>query len=157
MCFDDKATVTELENQIRKAVAVLRSLRNLDDLCIYKALVTEGIEHPVAVRLVEFIPLAYGRFLLAKSGAKFSDYFQRRLPNGVSEKRPLTSEPLWRAALAFARAESERGISASDFLAVAARSAEFNVANQMLNKGSKLENLVFTPYLFPWPESGPTV
>ena len=75
----------------------------------------------------------------------------------MSKERPLKSEPVWNAALAFARTESEQGISVQDFLVVAGRSAEFQAANQLLNKGSKLENLVFIPYLLPWPEDGPQV
>ena len=68
-----------MSDQIHKAVSILRALQNLDDEGIYKALLAEGFERPLAARLVEFIPMAYGRFLLMKSGARFSDYFQRML------------------------------------------------------------------------------
>ena len=54
----------------------------------------------------------------------------------------------------FAQRESAQ-VSKQDILVIAARSAEFNAANQLLNRGSKLENLRFTPILLPWPESGP--
>lgn len=148
---------TSLNEQISEAVSIFRASRNLDDKGIYEVLILKGFEHRRAARLVEFLPLAYGRFLLGKSGARFSDAYQRMLPGGVSEERPLSSEPVWNAALTFARTESENGISVENFFAVAGRSAEFQAANQLLNKGSKLENLAFTPYLLPWPESGPLV
>src|ERR1039458_1788608 len=35
---------------------------------------------------------------------------------------------------------------------LAGRSAEFKAANDLLHQGSKLENLVFTPAVHPWPE-----
>lgn len=57
--------------------------------------------------------------------------------------------------MAFGHAEIEHGISAQDLLSVAARSAEFDAANQLLNKGSKLQNIAFTPLVLNWPEDGP--
>jgi hypothetical protein len=89
------------------------------------------------------------------SGARFSDTFQRLLPDGgISSERLLSSEPLWEAAVAFARTEVGLGVPPKDLLALAARSAEFDAANQLLNKGAKLENLVFTPSLLLWPDDG---
>lgn len=143
------------EEQISKAVSLLRTARPLGDEGVFRALVADNLDPRLAARLVELVPMAYGRFLLEKSGARFSEYFQRMLPNGPSEERPLSSEPVWGAALAFARAEAKQGVSVQDFLVVAGRSAEFQAANQLLNQGSKLENLVFTPYLLPWSENGP--
>lgn len=55
----------------------------------------------------------------------------------------------------FANEEVARGVSAEDLLAIASRSAEFDAANQLLNKGSKLQNLVFTPVVLQWGEDGP--
>jgi hypothetical protein len=106
-----------------------------------------GIEPGLAVRFVEFVPLAYGRLLLAPSGAQFSSVFQRRLPNSaISEPRPLSSEPIWDAVLSFAQAEIAKGISVEDFLAVAARSAEFQGANELLKSGSKIGgHLIYVP------------
>lgn len=146
-----------MSDYIHKAVSTLRELRDLDDLGIYKALLADGLRPPLAARLIEFVPLAYGRVLLTKTGARFSDSFQRKLPTGVLQERLLSSEPVWNAALEFARRESQRDISVQDFLVVAGRSAEFQAANELLNRGSELENLVFTPYRLPWPEDGPKV
>jgi hypothetical protein len=47
------------------------------------------------------------------------------------------SEPLWEAAVAFARTEVE--------LALAARSGEFDAANQLQNRGAKLHGLASAP------------
>jgi len=55
----------------------------------------------------------------------------------------------------FARAEVGLGVSTSNFMSLAMRSAEFQAVNQLLHRGSKLENLVATSPLLPWPESGP--
>jgi hypothetical protein len=78
--------------------------------------------------------MAYGRFLLAKSGVRFSDAYQRMLPGACLRSVPFRLNLFGTVALAFARAESQRGISVKDFFAVAGRSAEFQAANQLLNK-----------------------
>lgn len=130
---------------ISKAVAIFRAQRSAADDELYQSLVRAGIEGQVAARLVEFLPMAYCRLILAASGARFPNVFRRVLENGTFEERPLSSEPVWNAAVVFAEGESERGVPAEDLLAIAARSAEFHAANQLLQGGAKLENLAFEP------------
>jgi hypothetical protein len=57
--------------------------------------------------------------------------------------------------VSFAKAEVGRGVSEKDLLAVAGHSAEFDAANQLLNRGSRLEDLVLTTALLKWPQEGP--
>ena len=49
--------------------------------------------------------------------------------------------------MAFARTEVEHGVPGKDLLVLAARSAEFDAANQLLNRGAKLHDLAFAPAL----------
>ncbi len=106
--------------------------------------------------LVELVPMAYCRVLLADMGTRFPETFQRYRGDGTTTPaRPLASEPVWVAAMDFAKREIESGLSRNDKLRVAGRSAEFRAANELLYKGSKLEDLGFTPPVFMWPEEGP--
>jgi len=133
---------------IRKAVGIFRASRSAEDEELYRSLVQSGIEGEVATRLIEFLPMAYCRLILASSGARFPNVFRRALSDGTFEEKKLSSEPVWNAAVAFAVRESERGVPADDLLAIAARSAEFHAANQLLQNGAKLENLAFEPTVF---------
>jgi hypothetical protein len=144
-----------MSEDIAKAVSVFRTSPNLPDEEVYITLVHDGVERHRAARLVEFLPIVYCRLILRNSGARFSNTFQRKLPGGICEELPLSSEPVWNEAVEFASAEVERGVSSKDLLAVAGRSAEFDIANQLLNKGSKLVNIVFTSPVFDWSERGP--
>ena len=100
--------------------------------------------------------MAYCRVLLADTGARFPETFQRYRDDGTTTPAmPLASEPVWVAAMEFAKREIERGLSRDDKLRVAGRSAAFRAANELLHKGSKLEDLGFTPSVFMWPEEGP--
>jgi hypothetical protein len=143
---------------IAEAVTIFREFPNASDEEILRRLVATGRERVMAARLVEFVPMAYCRVLLADSGVKFSDGFQRKLcDGGISAKRLLVEEPLWAEVLSFAESERRAGVSGEALLVIAARSAEFDAVNQLLNKGSKLENIATTPIQFQWPDDGPSI
>jgi hypothetical protein len=144
-----------MNDDISKAVSIFRTATNLDDYAMYQALVADGVDAHRAARLVEFLPVVYCRLILQNSGARFSHTFRRTLPGGQSQEQPLSSEPIWNEIVEFANAEVEHGVSGQDLLAVGARSAEFDAANQLLNKGTQLENIVFAAPVLKWPENGP--
>ena len=91
-----------MDDPIRKAVSVLRMYRDHSDEALYAELVGQGFEPRLAARLIEFLPMAYFRIMLAKSGACFSGDFQRELPDGTIVVRSLHTEPVWVASLEFA-------------------------------------------------------
>ncbi|HKU25748.1 MAG TPA: hypothetical protein VJQ54_09775, partial [Candidatus Sulfotelmatobacter sp.] len=91
-----------------------------------------GCERVMAARLVEFVPMAYCRVLLADSGVRFSDSFQRKLRDGnISATRLLEEEPLWAEVLSFAKSERQAGVTGKALLAIAGRSSEFDAVNQL--------------------------
>jgi hypothetical protein len=88
-----------MNEQISEAVSIFRASPNLDDKEIYEILVVKGFKRQLAARLVEFLPMAYGRFLLAKAGVRFSDAYQRMLPGclrSVPFRLNLFGQWLWR-------------------------------------------------------------
>ncbi len=147
---------TTLNQDISRALAIFRDSSSAGDVEIFWTLVNSGIERRCAARLVEFLPMVYCRILLSDSGARFAKTVRRRLPDGgLSAETPLSAEPIWNAALEVAKAEAERGVPRKDIWLLAARSAEFDAANQLLQKGSKLTDVVFTEPILTWPENGP--
>jgi hypothetical protein len=145
-----------MTDSISKAVAVIRESTESDDAALHRSLIAEGLAAPLAARLVQFLPMVYCRLMLEPSGVRFSRGFQQRLANGqITPEKLLASEPIWNEALAFAKTEIDRGISPKDCLAIAARSAEFDAVNQLLNKGAKLQNLILTPVVLTWPDDVP--
>jgi hypothetical protein len=139
---------------IAKAVSIMRASPDLDDEAMYERLVAAGIERELADRLQAFLPMAYTRLMLEKSGVRFSDYFEQEMQGGDIEKRMLSSDPVWNASMAFARAEISSGITAQELFDVAGRSAECDAANQALNAGNKMVDLEFGACrLLLWPET----
>jgi hypothetical protein len=138
------------------AVGIFRRSAILSDEEIFHALVERGTDSLSAARLVEFLPMVYCRLIFRNSGAQFSDIFRRISAGGDWREKPLSREPVWTVAMNFGLAEIKRGVSGQDLLLVAARSAEFQAANRLLNEGSKLEALVFGSPVLNWPEDGPS-
>jgi hypothetical protein len=143
---------------ISRAVAVFREFPKASDEDIVRKLISAGVVRVMAARLVEFLPMAYCRLILADAGVIFCDRFQRKLGDGrLSAEQPLDSDPLWAEALSFARAETQSGVAGAALLEIAARSSEFDAANRLANQGSKLRNTVLTSTVFQWPEEGPAL
>lgn len=99
----------------------------------------------LAERLVEFVPLAFGRVLLTKWGVKLPNEFVRMMgPNEFSDKCPLLAEPLWKPALAYAR-EAEHRLSKEEFWSISSWSAETDAVSKAIAAGSKPQDLVGAP------------
>ena len=139
--------------QIAQAVTTMRRVPDADDLSLFGALRELGMKAPLAARLVEFVPLVYCRLLLSRAGVHFSDYFRRG--NAESELTPFVSDPVWNAVLEFAETERNGGFQYHEFVAVAGRSAEFQGVNDLLNQGSKPQDIALLPVVLPWSEEGP--
>jgi len=145
-----------LNQSIEKSVALMRDSPQSPDIKIYSMLVIDGMDRLLAARLIEFLPMAYCRLILANEGVRFSDEFRRRLDGGgLSEERRLSSEPLWKACNEFATNEARNGIGAEQLLAIAGRSSELDAVNKLLNRGAKLHDVALVPVVLAWPESGP--
>jgi hypothetical protein len=85
-----------MQPAIAETVAILREFPNASDEEILQKLLAILCERVVAARLVEFVPMAYCRLLLADSGVRFSDRFQRKMADGnLSAERFVEVEPLW--------------------------------------------------------------
>ncbi len=144
-----------MHEEIRKALALMRVSPPMEEYEIYSALVRNGIEPRSAARLVEFLPLVYGRIAVASFGVHFSQTFRRCLADGrFSDPRPFNSEPVWNAAVEFARAEVECGVAAEDLSALAKRSSEVHSVNKIVKDGGDLKGATSETY-FLWPEEGP--
>jgi hypothetical protein len=145
-----------MELQIEKAAALFRCSRCLRDDEIFEMFLLSGMERRLAARLVELLPMAYCRIVLGCRGVRFADTYRRILPSGgISEERELSSEPVWGAVVAHAEKEVQAGIAESEILVIAVHSAEYKAATELLQKGSNLEDIVFTPAIFKWQEDGP--
>jgi hypothetical protein len=143
------------EDDLSTAVATFRRSSSLEDFDLWLALVEVGLDRQVAPRLVELLPSVYCRILLRNFGCRFAKEYERKGTDGKNERRvALSTDTVWNVSSAFAEKEAAT-VSGQDLLAIAVRSPEFDAANKLLNEGSDLREIQFTPLLLTWPESGP--
>jgi hypothetical protein len=141
-------------NETATALTAFKDFSNDSDAQIHSRLVAGGMDRRTAARLIEFIPAACCRLLLSKSGVHFSEKFRRVDGDARFTVQSLNTEPVWREVWSYV---SEIGAmqTPTTILEIAARSAEFNAVNQLLNNGSTPQNIRLGPTTFAWPDCGP--
>lgn len=152
--FSERLIEIQLKNFVATAVELFRKHQDLEELDLLKILVDNGIPIDISRRLIEFMPTAYGRVFLGNSDVNFTEYYERiDVESGkakVIEKRKLTDNPIYVEAFKFAQEEVNYDYDKDDFWAIAGRSAEMQAINNLLNQGSNLEDITFTPLGLTW-------
>ena|ERR1700719_693981 len=107
LIFPGNSSQSELTDRIAQATQLFLAHRFASEEELVQQIMRAGSDADLADRLMEFLPLAFGRVLLTRVGMKLPDRFVRMLDNGgFSEEWPLTAEPLWKPLVAFIRKKS---------------------------------------------------
>lgn len=137
---------SDLTNPVIKGVEAFRDNPQAEEETLITKLINQGIDEQTAGDLVDFIPIAFTRAGLEHLNINFQDYVQRVDRKGnVIEKKKLIDIPIYAEAFRFAKEDAGLFIDNDEFLAIESYNAEFKVINDMLNKGSKIEDLVISP------------
>ncbi len=131
-----------------RAVAALHRLRDRPDPEIARALVAQGASAALAEKLVDFVPLAFGRPILERMGVRASEHGV--LVEGESERTfRLLDDPLFADAVALAR-EAYAGVTMPGdvFQSIAMRGAELAAVSDALASGASTRNLALSPPRF---------
>jgi hypothetical protein len=142
---------------IRRAVPVIAQHGSSDPVILLSWLLRAGLPRALAIRAVWFIPLAFGRELLASMGVVLSDtYIRMTEAGGVEDERPLAGEEMFREAVKLAAVLAQE-LGQEVFSAVALQSSEMDAVNQALHAGIAPEGLVASPPVIIWPEEPESV
>lgn len=135
---------------IRLAVPILAEHGRTDSGVARSWLLRAGLSSEQAHDAIRFVPLAFGRQILAGMGVALPDsYIRVRAVDGRREEKPLADEPFYREAVKSApKLGSELG--GDVFTSVALLSSELQAVNEALNAGSSPEDLVASPPLIEW-------
>jgi hypothetical protein len=136
---------------IEMAVSVFAAHTTMLNRDVLHVLIRMGLSEMESLELIEFVPLAFARLILADLGVDVSDEYVRLDANGTERvRRSLKDEPMYRDALALGPTVAAR--DKASFMATAGRSAEFQMVNSALLRGDKPENLVLTTPILGWDE-----
>src|SRR4051812_24217388 len=80
-------------------VAFLRADPTADDEGIVRHLIDKGLSEPQATKLVQFVPIAFTRFLYRAQGVRFApNYVVLGADGQPVAQRPIADEPAFREA-----------------------------------------------------------
>lgn len=138
---------------IKIALPLFAEYKNSDWKALVQALENTDIPLSLTDRLLEFMPLAFGRVFMDEMGVEFKDYYIRYDANTKrQQQKKLNDSPIYKDCFEVASHIVSRNMAGEAFTAVAFRSAELLAVNGLLNKGSKLNNVVLTPPYLQWLE-----
>lgn len=102
----------------------------------------QGMDEDLIDDLVVFIPFAFGRTVF--KGLPFRDHYW--LLNATTDRKvrkAFTDNEVYMAALEAAERKKTEGMNGDNFLCICAGSSEIRAMNQLLHKGSEIENIRF--------------
>ncbi len=127
----------------KAAAAFFRNPRPGEDALVSE-LIASGADPLTAERIVQFLPIAFGRLFLEPHAPNFNNEFLlRNLESGREARGRFTQDSIFQACLAAARDRSR------DDLSVVARvSAEVEAIEKLVAEGSNPSDVVFTELVF---------
>ncbi|HEX8911248.1 MAG TPA: hypothetical protein VF796_02730 [Humisphaera sp.] len=136
----------DLSDAVKRAVITLQSRPTWDDDVIVERLFRHGFDRRRANRLVQFVPIAFCRFLIRHSGVVCDPHYVPMTADGTPlEQRPLASEPIFRAAVAHCEEVEAFGVSRRYFDLVAARSGGYKALASLSQERGSVEGLELGP------------
>jgi hypothetical protein len=130
------------EQAVARLVDILAARAEFTEAEVYAALTESGMESAVADRAYKFTQIAWGRAFLKGMGIRFApDYFCLNAAGEIIESGQLAEQPYFVAAVAVAR-RLPPPVGLPRF---ALMSADVRGVNELLNGGSKPENIAIGP------------
>src|SRR5262245_9638619 len=128
-------------NTVEVFVRLSREIPDADEDQLVQAMIGKGLSEEEAERALAFVPMAFGRYLLAPFIPVFPDTYEIRDPDSDRRARgELSSEPVYLAAYEYAQAHGRD----EDVLRIGGFSAEMRIANQLVAGGSEIGDARFT-------------
>lgn len=142
---------THILEALKSAIPVFADNPETDLYELEAPLTKAGIDHSLSKRIIEFMPLAFGRVHMEAKGLKFDEHYIRRNPKTNEQiQRRLMDESVYRDAYELATYIVATNRADDAFMSIVYRSAELWSVNDLLTQGSKPENIMGLPPLLQW-------
>ena len=141
------------QETVTAAVAAFHAHPNADDDAIAEQLSTLGVPDAEATKLIQFVPIAFCRFVMRPSGVKFAPHYVLMDSKGrIVGQHPLDAEPVFTEALAFCDIYLAEGHDPALIVAVAARSAGYQAVMKLLADGARPQAILTSPPIMQAPD-----
>jgi hypothetical protein len=134
-----------LREGVDAIVAFLRANSGADDDAIERHLREQGLGVH-AIKLIQFVPIAFTRFLYRSSGVQFAPFYVLLGPEGQAmAQRPIADEPAFGEAWRHCEEAAASGAADEYFIPIAARSGGYRAIQELVQKGSDLSGVITGP------------
>ena len=144
----------DISEGIKKALPLYADSQIKSEEDLESAIRNAGVPVALARKILEFVPLAFGRIFLKEMNVQLrADFVRHNIENGrivEKQRRPLANEPVFREAFRIGSEMATNQETSQLFLKVAFWGAEMQAVNTMELKGAKPENLVLTEPSLQW-------
>ncbi len=135
-----------LREAVEITVALFHADPTADDKAILRDLLNCGVGEAAAVRLVQFVPIAFTRFLFRASGVRFADNYVVLGSDGQPiAERQVGGEPAFQEAWAHCEAASAGGATSDYFVSIASRSGGYRAIQDLRQRGLGLDGIITGP------------
>ena len=120
------------------------------------ALEKAGIEWLLAYKIIEMMPIAFGRVYLKNEKLQLPQEFSFYIPGErkeiIPQSRKLTDDPVYNECFDLAEEIAQSNESSAEFLAIASESKEVKHFKKFAGKIVQTETIVFSKLDFPYVE-----
>jgi len=135
-----------LRSGVDVMVAFVQTSPETDDDGMVRYLTERGVPEPQATKLVQFVPIAFTRFLYRSSGVKFAQNYVLLGSDGQPKSQhQVAEEPAFREAWEHCEDAAVRSVGEKYFVLVAARSGGYRALQDLLRQGSNLDGVITGP------------
>jgi hypothetical protein len=140
------STDAALRRGVDAMVAFLHAAPTADDEAIVRHVTEQGMTESQATKLVQFVPIAFTRFLYRSAGVRFApDYVVLGSDGQIAARRMVATEPAFREAWSHCEEAATRAVGDEYFISIAARSGGYRALQDLIRQGSKLAGIMTSP------------
>jgi hypothetical protein len=104
-----------------------------------------------AERILEFMPIAFGRVQMKGSGVEFQGTYERRKPGSARKKEfAFADNAVYMASIEYAERQKQSKSGLPTLTAVSVRSPEIKAIEDIVNSGVETQNIVLSKPILGW-------
>ena len=140
-----------LEQSLDLAITIFTQYESSSWEALESAMYASKMPKMHATRILEFMPIAFGRVLMKDSGVEFQDSYERRKPGARKGKEfAFAANRVFTESLKYAERQAASSSGLMSLNAVTVRSPEIKAIEDMVNKGTNAENIVLSKPVLGW-------
>jgi len=140
-----------LEQSLDLALTVFTQYESSDWKSLESAMYAAKMPKLHAERILEFMPIAFGRVLMRDSGVEFQGTYERRKPGAKSGREfQIGANQIYVESVAYAKRQAKRESGMEVLTAVANRSPELKAIQDKVNEGVEPQNIVLSKPILGW-------